>query len=91
MEIKTSIKPIENQVKLEKPQISLPKANNLLETPLVKNPELNFQTLPDNPNFMMELKPLQLFDNLEKEYSKVKDFDFKKVDVKDVSEFVKRI
>jgi hypothetical protein len=48
--------------------------------------------MPDfNDNFMMKIQPSQLFNNLEEEYSKVKNFNFRNVDVEKIKKHVMRV
>ena len=91
MEIpKLNVKVKENEVKVENTLSIKPISNDLvsqvsdqlmLDLPIAK--------IEDEGNFLLNFKPLSLFDSLEEEYAKVKDFDFNKVDVKDISKFVR--
>lgn len=40
---------------------------------------------------MLELRPDEIFDHIEEEYNKVKDFDFSKIDVKEIRKHIKNL
>ena len=84
MEIKkTELRVKGREVNIEKPKLDLPSmSHEFIEKNKIKGPELTFTELPDIP--LLKLNHLELFDNLEEEYAKVKDFDFKKLDIKDM-------
>jgi hypothetical protein len=88
MEIKRSKLGVEEGiVKVEDSKLSNPFIHNDLVSK-----DLHFMKMPDfNDNFMMKIQPSQLFDNLEEEYSKVKDFNFRNVDVEKIKKHVMRV
>ncbi|MBU0628535.1 MAG: hypothetical protein KKC75_05060 [Nanoarchaeota archaeon] len=45
----------------------------------------------DKEHVMLNLRPDEMFNNLEEEYNKVKDFDFSKVDVKEIRKHIKTL
>lgn len=82
-------------IKIEENKITGPKLNinpkykelnsELIEKRFIEGADSSFKgTLEHNEHSLLTIQPLQLFNYLEKEYGKVKDFDFSRIDVKDL-------
>ena len=66
--------------------------SELIEKQPIEGAELTFkEILNDGSHPLLTIQPLQLFDSLEKEYGKVKDFDFSKIDVEDIKKYIKNL
>ena len=91
MEIpKLNVKAKEHEFRLETHKLAVSQIQEGLmpEVP-IKKMDSNF--IPKEDNFLLTLKPLDLFDSLDKEYAKVKDFDFSKIDVKDIKKHIRNV
>ncbi|MEA2037389.1 MAG: hypothetical protein U9O94_07800 [Nanoarchaeota archaeon] len=95
MEIqKPSTKAEENKIRI--PELHTVHWNNELNSELIqgisiKGPDFAFKDmLEETPNFLT-LGPSDLFNSIEEEYQKVKDFDFKKLDIKDIKKHIKSL
>ena len=66
--------------------------SELIESPSIKQLDLNFKPgLEEMPSFLLTLQPLDFFNSLEEEYGKVKDFDFRKVDVEEIKKHIRTL
>ncbi len=64
--------------------------SELIEKRFIEGADFSFkEILNDGFHPLLTIQPLQLFDSLEKEYGKVKDFDFSKVDVEDIRKHIR--
>ena len=85
-----NVKIKENEVKVERAALKVAHHELMPDLP-IKRMDSNFKDMPQESDCFLTLKPLDLFDSLEKEYKKVKDFDFSKINVKDIRKHIKNI
>jgi len=78
-----------NSVEIEKPKLDIKGINPAL---LKMEPINDLNNISkERDQLIMKLEPMHVLDNLEKEFDKVKDFDFRKVDVEDIKKSIKKI
>ena len=83
--------------KLETPKQDLNGEHNGLNNELIKDIsikglDINFKDrLEERSGFLLTLQPWDLSNYLEKEYAKVKDFDFSRIDIKDIKNHIKNL
>lgn len=88
--IKPKVKVSENKVEVEEPKLKVSSiGHDFIEKKSIEGPEMTFKEMPDNSP-LLKLNHLELFDDLEKEYAKVKDFDFKKLKINDIEKHIRR-
>ena len=78
---------------IEQLKIELPRLNEgLLQEQSIKERDTLIKSLPiriEHP--LTDLEPLKVFEHLEEEYNKVKEFSFGRIETKDIERFVKRM
>jgi len=84
MEIKEpEIKIEKNRIKIDTLKLEMPETHHdLTRKPQIKELDLNFKGFPkDTEHFILNLQPLDVFNNIEREFNKVKDFSIAKIDL----------
>ena len=59
----------------------------------VKGEELVLSRIPEvtDDNMMLNLRPDEIFNQIEEEYNKVKEFDFSRIDIKEIRKHIKSL
>ena len=91
MEIKKPTLEIEDKLEQLKVRI-LELHQDLSQEPSIKERDIALKELTiSQEHQLINLQPLTLFNDLEQEYNKVKDFNFSKLEVKDISKNIKTL
>jgi len=91
MEIKKPTLEIEDKLEQLKVRI-LELHQDLSQEPSIKERDIALKELTISQEHpLINLQPLTLFNDLEQEYNKVKDFNFSKLEVKDISKNIKTL